>query len=114
MWRTRAIRRVAVLVLVTGLLIAPAAWAGQGQGHDREVSQSFSVLVGQWWQSVVSDIAGWFGVSYGRTTTDPTTTDPGTIGPIDIGPVTLDGGGGSGTCTTDGGSPMDPNGGCAP
>jgi len=111
MWRTRAIRRVSALVLVAGLLLAPAAWAGQSRGTDREGSQSFSVLVGQWWQGLMSEVTGWFGVSYGKTKTDPGTKDPGTTDPIDIGPVTLDGGGG---CTTDGGVDMDPNGGCAP
>jgi len=109
MWRTRAIRRVSVLVLVAGLLLAPAAWAGQGQRIDREGSQSFSVLVGQWWQELVSEVTGWFGVSTSKSTTDPSSTDP-----ITIGPVTLDGGTGGGGCTTDGGVDPDPNGGCAP
>ena len=111
MWRTRTIRRVSVLVLVAGLLLAPAAWAGQGQRTDREGLQSFSVLIGQWWQDLMSEVTGWFGVSASKTTTDPSTTDPGTTDPIDIGPVTLDGGGG---CTTDSEPISDPNGGCAP
>jgi len=110
MWRTRAIRRVCVLVLVAGLLVAPAAWAGQGQGTDREASQSFSVLVGQWWQGLVSEVTGWFGVSTSKSTTDPGTTDPGTTDPFGIGPVTLDGGGC--VCGTEGGQCADPWGGC--
>jgi len=109
MWRTRAIRRVSALVLVAGLLLAPAAWAGQSRGTDREGSQSFSVLVGQWWQGLMSEVTGWFGVSTSKSTTDPSTTDPVWTDPFGPGTVTQDGGGAN---TTEACPEPDPNGTC--
>lgn len=106
----KVIRRMAALVLVLGLCVAPMAWASDGGNLEKQ--QAFSVSVEQWLQGVFAQVASWFGITYddSSTTTDPVldpTLDPTCKDPCD--PPTVDGGPGGGGTDSSGGP--DPNGG---
>jgi hypothetical protein len=92
-------RRVAALVLVVGLLAAPAAMADRG--GDQEARGGLVAAIDQLVHDLMVEVGGWFGVTFDQQSTDDSgwTLDP-------VGPE----GGDGPESTTDTGPQLDPDG----
>lgn len=98
----RGIRRVAALILVVGLAIAPAAWAERTPDTVNDERPSAGSL-DDWVQSALAEVLSWFGVTSRELTEDFDSGDDGWFGLDSIGP-------GGGDTGTDAGSDPDPDG----
>ena len=102
MGRTSGSYRVAVLILVIGLCVAPAAMADQGRGHDGP--QGFFASIDHLVQSLVAEMGEWLGAVVEEQSID----DGAALDPIESDPASPESGGPDNT--TDSGPIVDPDG----
>lgn len=69
----KLIRRVAALVLVIGLVAAPAAMADRN--GDRQARGGLFATIDQIVHDLIAEATSWFGVTYAEQSTDEDTSD---------------------------------------